>query len=304
MKDETLPRAAEDIPAAAIGLLVLSLVLAALNGVFMKMLAGLLPALLIIWGRNVTYLLVMLPFALSRHGAATFVPPRPGLQLARVLLLFVSSVLFIWGIEGLPLADAVAIIYVYPFVLSALSPILLKEEVGAAGWIGVVGGFAGVLIVMRPDFSGSSAHALMVFLGGVLLGAQMLLTRMIVRAASPLITSTYTALVMVVLTSLLLPFSWTAIALWQAALLVALGVMTAASQWFSLIAFSRAPAPLLSPFSYVEIPAAVLYGVLFFGDLPDALSWIGILVIIASGVMVARAPLLAAAMSRRRMPAI
>jgi drug/metabolite transporter (DMT)-like permease len=303
VKQEAAGRA-DVFPAAAVGLLVLSLVLAALNGVFMKMLAGLLPALLIVWGRNVTYLLVMLPFALARHGAAAFIPPRPGLQIARVLLLFVSSVLFIWGIEGLPLADAVAIVYVYPFVLSALSPALLKEEVGPAGWIGVFGGFAGVLIVMRPDFSGSGAHALMVLLAGVLLGVQLLLTRMIVRAASPLITTTYTALVMVILTSLLLPFSWTAIGAWEAALLIGLGIVTAASQWFSLVAFSRAPAPVLSPFSYVEIPAAVLYGLLFFGDLPDALSWIGILVIIASGMLVARAPLLAAAISRRRPPSI
>lgn len=304
LKDETPARADEAFPAAAVGLLVVSLILAALNGVFMKMLAGLLPALLIVWGRNIAYLAIMLPIALSRHGAGAFIPPRPGLQLARVLLLFASTLLFIWGLEGLPLADAVAIVYVYPFVLSALSPALLKEEVGPTGWIGVAGGFAGVLIVMRPEFSGSGAHALMVFLAGVLLGVQMLLTRMIVRASSPLITSTYTALLMVVLSSLFLPFSWTAVAPWQALIFVAFGVVTAASQWFNLLAFSRAPAPLLSPFSYVEIPAAIVYGLIFFGDAPDGLAWVGILVIIVSGLIVARAPLLAAAMSRRRPPGI
>lgn len=295
-------RQAEAFPAAAVGLLIAGLALAALNGAFMKVLADALPALLIVWGRNLSYLVLTLPFALARHGAGVLLPPRPVLQLGRVFLLLGATLTFIWGVEGLPLGDAVAIVYIYPFVLTALSPVLLKESVTPAAWVGVIGGFIGVIVVMRPQFGQIDHHALLIFVSGLLVGLHLILTRLVLRAGNPLVTSTYTALVMVAITSLTLPLVWQAVSLDQAAMLLAFGAVTAASQWLTLVAFARAPAPVLAPFSYAEIPSALILGLIIFGDLPDALSWIGIAIIIASGVAVARAPWGAPAVSRKRSP--
>lgn len=300
-KDMAL-RPAETFPAAAVGLLIAGLALAALNGAFMKILADALPALLIVWGRNLSYLTLTLPFALARHGAGALLPRRPLLQLGRVLLLLAATMTFIWGVEGLPLGDAVAIVYIYPFVLTALSPMLLKEAVTPAGWVGVIGGFIGVIVVMRPEFGQIDHHALLIFVSGLFVGVHLILTRMVVRTGNPLVTSTYTALVMVAITSLALPFVWQPVSLDQAALLLMFGAVTAASQWLTLVAFARAPAPILAPFSYAEIPSAVVLGLIIFGDLPDALSWVGIAIIITSGVAVARAPWVAQAISRKRSP--
>lgn len=281
-------RPEEPFPAAAVGLLIAGLALAAFGGVIMKELSGVVAALLIVWSRNVTYVLVLLPFALVRYGAGIFMPPRPELQLLRALLLFAGTTCFIVGVRDLPLADAIAILYVYPFVMTALAPLILKEQVGTASWVGVIGGFLGVLVVMRPEFTGAALPSFLVLAAGTLMGLQLLLTRMIVRAGNPLITATYTGLAMIALTSVPLPFFWHAVEAWQALLMIALGAVTALSQWLSILALSRAPVPILSPFSYAEIPVAVAFGLIFFGDFPDLPAWTGIAVIIASGAMVAR----------------
>ncbi len=294
----------EQSPVAAIVILMTGLLFAALNGAVMKLLTDSMPAWMIVWARYSAYLAVMLPIALWYHGLKTFVPPRPGLQIIRVLLLLLGTVCFVYGVAKIPYADAIAIIYVYPFVLTAISPFFLGERVPRIAWLGVIFGFAGVVIVMRPQFDASSAYHALTLVTGIALGFHLMLTRMLSRAVSPVITSTFTAAVTVGLTTLSLPFVWQPVSMRELGLIAFMGAISALSQWLVIVAFSKAPAPILAPFSYAEIPAAVMIGLVVFAEWPDAVAWGGIAVIIVSGMVVARAPAIATAIERKRRPGL
>lgn len=293
-----------DTVLAGIIIMLVGLCTAALNGAVMKSLTPHLPEVQIVWGRYLAYFAIMLPIALARHGLATFTPPAPARQIVRALLLVVSTVAFAAGVAELRFADAIAILYVYPFVLTLLSPWMLGEKVPRAAWFGVVGGFIGVLIVMRPDPASFNYHALLVFICGTVLAVHLAFTRQLALTTSPVITSTYTAFVCLVTLSLAVPFFWEPVPtdlLWRFGVL---GITSAASHGLILMAFARAPAPVLAPFAYGEIVAAVGIGFAIFGNLPDMIAWAGIAVIIASGLIVARAPArIGLPLSRRRPPA-
>lgn len=267
---------------------VVALILAASNGAIMKQLTGTLPTITIIWARYLVYLLIMLLFALPYYGRAILTPPNMPLQLLRVGFMLVGTFCFITGVADLAFADAIAILYVYPFVIIVLSPFFLSERVSALAWACVAAGFIGVLIVMRPSFDVTGLPALFLLAAGTILGCQLVMARFLVRAKSPLITSTFTALVITAVTSPFIPFNWPAFTAYELGLIAAMGTVTAASQYLMLMAFSRAQAPILAPFSYAEIPAAAAIGMVAFGEFPDAIAWGGIALIVTSGVVVAR----------------
>ncbi len=275
-------------PVAAILMFVAGLFLAATNGAIMKQLTDTLPTVTIIWGRYAVYLLIMLPFALPVYGRSILRPPDMSLQLIRVTLMLVGTWCFVTGVADLVYADAIAILYVYPFVIIALSPLFLGERVSRAAWLCVATGFAGVLTVMRPSLDITGIPALFVLAAGIFLGGHLVATRLLVRAKSPLITSTYTALIITAVTSVVVPFEWQGLSGHQIALVIAMGTVSAASQYLMLMAFSRAPAPVLAPFSYSEIPGAAVIGIIAFSEMPDAIAWFGIAVIVTSGVIIAK----------------
>jgi len=278
----------DKLPIAAIVMFIAALVLAASNGAIMKQLTGTLPVLTIIWARYLVYLLIMLAFALPYYGRAILKPPNMPLQLLRTGLMLIGTFCFITGVADMAFADAIAILYVYPFVIIVLSPMFLSERVSGAAWACVAAGFVGVLIVMRPSFDVTGLPALFVLVAGIMLGCQLVMARFLVRAKSPLITSTFTALVITAATSLFVPFNWQPFSSFELTLIAVMGTITAASQYLMLMAFSRAQAPMLAPISYTEIPAAAAIGMVAFGEFPDTVAWGGIALIITSGVVVAR----------------
>jgi len=276
------------VSVTAVLMFIAALVMAASNGAIMKLLAGSLPTVTIIWARYLVNLLILLPFALPYYGLAIFKPASLPLQLLRVAFMLVGTSCFITGVADMAFADAIAILYVYPFVIIVLSPFFLSERVPAVAWVCVATGFAGVLIVMRPAFDVTGLPALFILAAGTLLGCHLLMARFLVRAKSPLITATFTALVIAAVTSLIVPFYWQPMSAYELMLIAAMGTVTAASQYLMLMAFSRAQAPVLAPFAYAEIPAAAAIGIMAFGEFPDAIAWGGIALIVASGVIVAR----------------
>lgn len=273
---------------AGILLVILGVSLGAVNGAVFKALTPLLPEVVITFGRYVIYLAIMLPVALSRRGLAVFRPDQPVLQTARGLIQCIGTLAFVAAAAGMPVADAIALLYVYPFIVTALAPFFLSEKVPAIAWVGVAGGFVGVIIIMRPDFGGVDIHAVWGVLCGVCVAIQLILSRKLAQSAGVIATSTFGAIVGTIFLGLLAPFYWQEIgstALW---LLLILGVVTAVNQTILLAAFARAEASVLAPFGYFEIVAAVVVGYLWFGDFPDRVVWAGIGIIIVSGVMAAR----------------
>ena len=284
------------VPLRGIVMIIAGLSAAAFSGALMKLLADTMPPTLIVWFRFAGYFLVMLPVVLVRSGRAVLPVPRPGMQLLRGLCMAGSTVLFISGARTLDYADAIAILYAYPFFLTLLAPWLLGEKVSLAAWAGVAGGFLGVLLVVRPGFAGIGLDALMVLGCSILVTSQLVINRKLGAVADPLVTSCYGAGVATLVTSAGLPWLWQPVPVEDWGILALLGVTGAISQTAIVLAFARTAASDLAPFTYTELISAVLFGWLLFGTLPDWISWAGIGLISLSGIAVARA------MAMRNMP--
>ncbi len=289
------------LPLSGILLIIFGLSAAAFSGALMKLMAETMPPMLIVWFRFTGYFLIMLPLLAWRR--ARLLPvPRPGMQVLRGLCMAGSTVCFITGARTLDYADAIAILYAYPFFLTLLAPWVLGEKVSLAAWAGVTGGILGVLIVTRPSFDGIGTDALWVLACSLLVTSQLVLNRKLGSVADPLATSTYGAFIAMIVTALGLPWLWQPVPVADWVVLGTLAILGAISQTAIVLAFSRAPASDLAPFTYTELVSAVVFGFLVFGTLPDWLSWIGIALITASGIAVARA--MAMRNTPRRVPKI
>ena len=216
-------------------------------------------------------------------------PVRPGLQVVRGICMCVSTICFVMGARTLNFADAIAILYAYPFLLTLAAPIFLGETVRRAVWIGVAAGFVGVLIVMRPGFDGIDVDALWVLGAACSVTTMLILNRKLGAVTDPLVTSCYGAGIAMVLTAPGMAMHWQPIDLPTLGMLVLLGLTGAISQTTIVMAFARTPASDLAVFTYSEIVSAVIIGFLLFGTWPDGWSWVGISLIVISGAAVARA---------------
>jgi len=269
-------------------LIVAAMSLAALTGGLMKSLTDTMSPMLIGWFRFTGYFIIILPFALARAGRRAFRPPRLGIQVLRGLFQVAGNLSFMFGVRGLAYADAIAILYVYPFLMTLMAPAVLGERVSAVGWVGVFGGFAGVLMVVRPEFGGLDIHAAFVLGTGFLVALQMLINRKLGMLSDPAVISMWGALIAALALSVTVPFAWTPVAAGDVWIIVLMALVSAVSQTMMILAMARAPASDLAPFTYAEIVSAVLIGLVMFGTLPDALSWAGIGLITLSGIIVAR----------------
>ena len=252
-----------------------------------KMLTSELPVLLIIWGRYVGYFVLVFPLTLWRHGRSTFSIERPRLQLLRALVQAGGSLCFLAALIGAPLADATAILFVYPFLVTAMAPVFLGDRLRASHWIAVSLGCVGVVVVMRPGLSGVSLYSLLALTAGSTYAAQLVLTRQLTGIAPPLVTGSVTAAVGLGVFSLLLPWVWQPLTLFQVSLLIGIGVSVTMGQQLTIAACDRAQLSTLAPFGYFEIVAAALVSLLLFHELPDAVASLGIAIIIATGLYIA-----------------
>ncbi len=277
------------LPLRGILLIVFGLSAAALSGGLMKMLSETMQPVLIVWVRFLGYFLLMVPIVLWRTGAGVLRVPRPGMQVLRGMCMAGSTIFFLSGARTLDYADAIAILYAYPFFLTLLAPWLLGEKVSLAAWIGVAGGFIGVLLVVRPSFAGIGLDAVMVLACAILVTSQLIINRKLGAVADPLATSCYGAAVAAVLTSFSLPWVWQPVPVTDWGLMGFVIVTGALSQTAIVLAFTGTPASDLAPFTYSELISAVVFGWLLFGTLPDWISWCGIALICFSGIAVARA---------------
>lgn len=275
--------------ASGVVLLVFGLTVAALGGSVMKLLAETLPAAQITWVRFLGYFIIMIPLILIRLGPSKFKPARPRWQIVRGIVLAISTISFVTGVKTLDYADAIAILYAYPFMVIVMARFFLGERPPLMAWIGVAGGFIGVLLVVRPDLTGINSGALWVLLCSVFVAAQLTLNRFLGSVSHPFVTSFWGALVATIVLSPLAWSSWempNSSELWWLLLLV---VMGAVNQTIIVIAFTRAEAAKLAPFTYAEMIAGIVAGLFMFGTLPDALSWAGMGLIVLFGVLAARA---------------
>ncbi|MCP1337338.1 DMT family transporter [Futiania mangrovi] len=287
----------DDRPLLGVGLMFLAVAVVPAMDVLAKYLSETMPSGQVAWGRYGVQVLLTLPMVLAAAGWRGFWPPQIGLQLLRGLCFAASTTLFFTAIAYMPVADALALLFVEPMILTALSALLLGERVGPRRWTAVVVGFAGVLIILRPGMGVASEGAPLALASGVLFAFYFLTTRKLKGAAPPIVTLAFGALVGSVVLSAVLGagtmlgdtgnFHFIAPEPWQWGALLAIGSIATGCHFLMVLAFERAPASVLAPVSYFEIVSSAALGYLVFGDFPDVWTWVGIAVIVGSGIYIA-----------------
>ncbi len=253
-----------------------------------KLLTADYPITEIVWARFTGHLICVLLVFMPQRGWRIFAAKRPSVQIARSFLLLASTSLFVSAIGHLPLATASAIGFTSPFIVTALSVPLLREPVGPRRWAAVVIGFIGAVIVIRPHASPDNWAALLVLGSACSYGLYQIMTRKGGAHDDAATAIVYAALVGTVVMSLIVPFDFHVPARpldWM--LFAALGVFGGFGHYFVVRGFQNASAAIIAPFGYVELVGATILGYFVFGNFPDGWTWVGIAIIVASGVYVA-----------------
>lgn len=268
-------------------LVVSGLSVASFTGAMMKLLGEELNAYQITWFRFLVFVLVLLPVVVVKIGPSAMKPARISMQVFRGVTMSVATVSFVIGAQTVDFADAIAILYAYPFLLTVIAIVFLGETVRWIGWLGVCGGFAGVLLVMRPEFESINTGTLFIFLCATVVSIQMAMNRKLGSVSHPLVTALWGGMIATLTLSLIVPFYWQPIDMKQFGLLIIMALSGAVNQTCLVYGFAKAEASILAPFTYLEIVAAVIFGYFIFGTLPGWISWVGIALIVISGMLVA-----------------
>ncbi|WP_181706157.1 DMT family transporter [Chthonobacter rhizosphaerae] len=238
------------------------------------------------WFRYLMFLVVLIPAVLLWRGPAAIRTRRPLLQIARGLCVSVAATLFILGLRYLPVADNTAINYLSPLFITALSIPLLGEKVGPRRWAAAFVGFLGVLLVVRPGSDAFQVGALFPMGAALVWGFGAIFTRMLADER-PETTLVWTGLTGFVSMGLLVPLVWEPMDSHQVLLGMGNGLGSVVGHVFVVLAFQRASASLLAPFSYAQLLTATGLAYLAFGDVPGVWTAAGSLLIIGSGIYTA-----------------
>jgi len=238
------------------------------------------------WARFFFHFMILAPIVLYRHGAAALRPAQPVLQLVRSGFTLLATILFFAAIARMPIADALALLFVSPMVVTSLSPVMLGERVGARRWAAVIAGFLGALIILRPGLGVAQLASFLAIGAGCSFALYTLLTRKLSGSAPPLVTLAYSAVTGAVLMSVAVIPDWITPPPMDLLMMAGIGAIAAVGHFLLIRAFDYAPASLLAPYSYSEIVMATAVGWFIFSDFPDSWTWTGITVIVASGIYI------------------
>ena len=250
---------------------------------FIKSVRGEVPIGVILWSQYAIH------FALF---SVLFAPRIPnmlssgmmGLQILRALMLLAAICGFFIAVGLMQLADAIAIGFVAPLMITALSVVVLKEKVTSGHWVAIVVGFMGVLIIVQPGGGLFNWTALVPLGAAVAVAIYQTLTRPISQSIGPTTMLFNATLIGLVASSIALPFFWEAPDT-EAMLYLLAAACLGSMAHFSLIkAYQWAPASVVAPFSYIELIYASALGFAVFGDIPDLPTLLGGAIIAASGL--------------------
>lgn len=295
--DIAAPAATDDhmrgMAICAAGMLIIPLMDAAAK--WLALHAGVSPGQLTL-ARFAIQAIVAAPIVVAVGGFMALWPKRPVLNLIRGAMLGVASLLFFLAVKYMPLADAIAVFFVEPLILTLLSVVFLRETVGWRRISAVLVGFAGALIVVQPSFSLFGPVSLLPLGTATLFASYLTLNRaagvrdsaMVMQFAAGvggvlvlLFATGFGTVAGIENLSLRIDYS---VSIW--ALIALMGALGMFGHHLILLGFRIAPASLLAPFQYLEIVSAAAAGFLLFGDFPDLSKWIGIAMIVGAGLYV------------------
>ncbi|MEL7114895.1 MAG: DMT family transporter [Pseudomonadota bacterium] len=284
-----------DRPLLGILLMLGFCVMAPLGDSIAKILGGVVPLGQIVTARFVIQALVLLPVLWLMGQNLAMSRRNYGLTFIRTILHIIGIGAMFLSLQYLPLADAVAIAFVMPFIMLLLGRYVLDEEVGQRRLIACAVGFIGTLLVVQPSFAAVGAPALLPLVVAVVFALFMLVTRKLAKATDPValqcVSGLMASALLIPVSLVALPLDWPALAPAHAdtrvlVLLLALGLLGTLAHLLMTWSLRYAPSTTLAPMQYLEIPIAAVVGLAIFGDFPNGLALIGIAITIAAGLYI------------------
>ncbi|MCU1750952.1 DMT family transporter [Pseudomonas sp. 6D_7.1_Bac1] len=271
-------------PFKGIVLIVVATFLFSSHDALSKYLSGFYPVIMVVWARYLVHTLLMAGIFLPQSGLRVLRTKHPLLQLLRALCLLGTSLLFTTGLLFIPLAEATAVNFLAPVLVTALSVPLLGERVTGGQWLAVMCGFIGVLIIVHPGGDLFTPAVLLPFCSALFFCFYQLLTRKLSEVDSPTTSNFFAGLCNTLVMSALVPMFWQVPSFTHGLLMLALGTCGMTAHLLLTQAFRHAAPALLAPFGYCQIVFAGLLGWLLFSHTPSPTTVIGIAVICLSGL--------------------
>lgn len=238
----------------------------------------------IVWVRQLG-LFVGVMFLLSIKGLSLLKSKNLKIQIARGVAAATSATLFVIGIGYVNIADAVAVSFVAPFLVTILAAFILKEKVGPRRWLAIFIGFLGMLIILRPGMGVMDPALLIIVAAALVFALRQIISRTLAGGDSVLTTIAYTGIVSLAVLTIPMLFFWQ----WptnsgQIMMFSGLAILGACGEVFVIKALEAAEAVVVAPMQYTILIWGTLYGYLIFGHLPDGWTWVGAAVIMVSGL--------------------
>ena len=255
---------------------------------FAKYLSADLPVLQITWARyffTVVFILPIMFFFFKKYLVWT---DKPKLQLIRGLILLTANISFFYSISVISLPKALTLAFVAPLVVTTFSPFFLGESVDYRRWAAVIIGFIGSLVVIRPGFLEINLASLAALGTGIMYGFYLIITRKLSTSDNPLLTLLLTGVVGAIIATTVMPFVWVSPTFNQWSIMAAIGLFACIGHLFIILSLKYADASKLAPFSYFEIVTNIIIAYYFFGDFPDSWTFLGLFIIICSGIYISR----------------
>ena len=255
---------------------------------FAKYLSTDLPVLQITWARYFFTVAFTFPIMFFFYRNQLKWSDKPKLQLIRGLILLTANICFFYSISVISLAKALTLAFVAPLIVTAFSPLFLAEKVGVRRWSAVVIGFIGSLVVIRPGFVEINLASLAALGTGIMYGFYLIITRKLSTSDNPLLTLLLTGVVGAIIISCVMPFVWVQPTIDQWSMMAAIGIFACIGHLFLILSLKYADASKLAPFSYFEIITNIVIGYYFFNDFPDNWTFLGLFIIVSSGIYISR----------------
>ncbi|WP_346907903.1 DMT family transporter [uncultured Roseibium sp.] len=285
----------QDNNLVALSLMSGAMMIVPIMDVIAKYLALSLPPLEVTFGRFVFQLIISLAAAILTWNLKGLRSKRPAVNYLRGILLSAAVLCFFTAVKYMPVATAISIFFVEPMILTILAALILKEKVGLRRITAIFIGLAGALIILRPSFVEIGPASLLPLLTATFFASYLLLNRLYAGAdgllaiqfSAGLAGSVVLGIALAVGTLLGNPdYAFAVPDLNQTGFLFAIGAISFVGHGLVVSAFQKGEAALLAPLQYLEIVSATLFGFLVFGDFPDGPTWIGIALIVGSGLYI------------------
>ena len=251
-----------------------------------KTLSSEMPLLMVVWGRYLFNFIFIALLFFRGDPRGLVRTKRFNLQILRSFLGLSATFTFWGALVFLSLVDCVAIVFISPLLVTALSVLFLGEKVGVHRWGAVIMGFIGVMIIIRPGMGIVHWAVILPLITALFWANYQITTRILSRTDSALTTLFYTAAGGLFFTTIAVWLDWVTPTFKQWLIFACIGFLGTMGHYFLIKAFELAPASMLAPFNYTSLLWSILLGYVIFGDLPDKWTIAGVVIIILSGLYI------------------